>query len=771
VLSLQAAYALLAGRREGEKMKKDMKGSDNAAKRRHCHRAGSCAEDRWKLRLYRARRDLTRAGYRVKEISRDFSGTGCNVEEMKGKHYMVGGSGQGDAEEGRDEENIFVTPLFGMKVGSILEGGNEEVEDIVKTVVSDLIEHVVEEVGEEEVEAEEVMVEKGRKRSGELVGGEHPNKQPRIDEEKNQKSPQYKAEESDDEEEHEVVDIADEDDEDAEAEEVMEASDVEDEDIYINPFHQPDLDEDDDEVEVTREVAPADPEDEIEVTREVAADPRAALDRAASKKLEAVKRLVGRDLARLAHRELHPKPPGTKATLEVFSCHECKVSCSSKLTLDQHLIGRRHLRRVAQRKAQQEQDREPQELPVFSCKLCDVTAPSQEVLDVHLVGKKHLKAMARYRIVGKVDKATILGYLPDTGCASFSRRLTHPINHPPSLMPPNTIREGAIEDSSGSTEGTSNSFSDISICDSEESMHIGTLASFGSNKEAEVVEVINSSERQCRGFWPPLLPLPPPPPPRRISRSLGLPPTPPLMPDVRCPPRRPLPCQGLPSPPLLPGVQCPPSPPPLLLPSPPLTSSESRLPRRCPSPTLVLLSSSDEEVEDEGKKGNEAPSKEENTRSNSDEGEKGKEAPSKEQQPRSISELPSELAGGALSSLWMSESGVTPMIRPTMGRSVREISERLRLGPSEYKEKGKGEKSLVPDFELYLAEQPRHTPPSWHVLVQDASSSFPAPNEFPVVSHKVPLLAALEGGGDFCYLSISPAPPALHINHHLLSDQ
>ena len=69
----------------------------------------------------------------------------------------------------------------------------------------------------------------------------------------------------------------------------------------------------------------------------------------------------------------------------------------------------------------------------------------------------------------------------------------------------------------------------------------------------------------------------------------------------------------------------------------------------------MLLSSSDEEVEDEGGKGNEAPSKEENTRSNSDEGEKGKEAPSKEQQPRSISELPSELAGGALSSLWMSE--------------------------------------------------------------------------------------------------------------------
>ena len=46
-------------------------------------------------------------------------------------------------------------------------------------------------------------------------------------------------------------------------------------------------------------------------------------------------RLVGRDLARLANRELqfHPQQPGTKATLAVFSCHECKVPCASKFHL------------------------------------------------------------------------------------------------------------------------------------------------------------------------------------------------------------------------------------------------------------------------------------------------------------------------------------------------------------------------------------------------------------------------------------------------------
>merc|ERR1719397_1775862 len=158
--------------------------------------------DKWRLRLFRARRDLSRAGYKLQDI--------------KEKHCVVNNLCQGDHEEGfsqtRDVENIFVTPLFGTNIGNILDDGEEdEVEKIVKTVVSDLIEQVVEEVGEE------VLVDKGRKRSGEMVReeGEHPNKQPRIDEERNQGSPQYKAEESEEEleEGHEVVDIADEEDE------------------------------------------------------------------------------------------------------------------------------------------------------------------------------------------------------------------------------------------------------------------------------------------------------------------------------------------------------------------------------------------------------------------------------------------------------------------------------------------------------------------------------------------------------------------------------
>ena len=183
-------------------------------------------------------------------------------------------------------------------------------------------------------------------------------------------------------------------------------------------------------------------------------------------------------------------------------------------------------------------------------------------------------------MVTKKDRDAILQSLPDTGSNAFSRAITHPSNHPPSLLPPNTLRQGAM-------------------CDSEDS--------FG---EGEVVEVINI-ERQGRWFWPPLLPSLPP---HRTPPNLGPPPPPPLTPSG----------------------QCPPSPPPLLLP-PPTTSSESRLPRLCPSssPTLVLLSSSDEELEDDKT-----------------------ETPSKEGQTRSNPELPSELTGGVLSSLWNSKVAI-----------------------------------------------------------------------------------------------------------------
>ena len=85
--------------------------------------------------------------------------------------------------------------------------------------------------------------------------------------------------EEEEEEEYEVVDIADEeededDDVESEGEETINVSDEEYENIVINPFYQPDL-----------------IEDEVEVIREVVADPRSALERAASKKLKSLKQL------------------------------------------------------------------------------------------------------------------------------------------------------------------------------------------------------------------------------------------------------------------------------------------------------------------------------------------------------------------------------------------------------------------------------------------------------------------------------------------------
>ena len=56
-----------------------------------------------------------------------------------------------------------------------------------------------------------------------------------------------------------------------------------------------------------------------------------------------------------------------------------QVPCSSQLTLEQHLIGKRHLRKV-QRKTQAElQPVSKGLITAFTCRLCDVSAPSQEV--------------------------------------------------------------------------------------------------------------------------------------------------------------------------------------------------------------------------------------------------------------------------------------------------------------------------------------------------------------------------------------------------------
>jgi len=117
-------------------------------------------------------------------------------------------------------------------------------------------------------------------------------------------------------------------------------------------------------------------------------------------------------------------------------------------------------------------------------------------------------------------------------------------------------------------------------------------------------------------------------------------------------------------------------------------------------------------------------------------------------------ELPAELTEGSLASLWDSRSPVRPMVMPSMGNTVNEIYERLQLGPPDLKGEWQKGEVLNPDLDHYLADQPRHTAPSWRVLVQDASLPFPAPSDIAV--GQVPLLVALEGGGDICYLEISP---------------
>ena len=277
-MSLQAAYGLLPVK--GEKRHLDVEGEQTENTRENTDAQRKAQQ--WRLREFRARRDLSRAGYKVREMKEQLNRVE-GVDEI--------GEGQGNVES-RDVDAtvVIVTPLFGTKI----DGEKEEVEEIVQAVVNDLVNGV-----DTELLREEVSMSVGRKRNG-AIAEERCLKKPRIIEEGSQKSPQYKAEESEEDEQPEIVDLADgkEDEEDGEAaaakeREAMGVSEEDEEDdgyIFINPFHQPDFDEDDEVEEVIKEVD-VDEEDEIEVTREVAADSRVVLERAATKRLEAVKRL------------------------------------------------------------------------------------------------------------------------------------------------------------------------------------------------------------------------------------------------------------------------------------------------------------------------------------------------------------------------------------------------------------------------------------------------------------------------------------------------
>lgn len=275
MLSLQAAYARLA-----------------ADEGRH--------EEKQRLRLFRARRDLSKAGYKVREFTAgQHDDDPRNETEAKEPPRSPARRATGHT------DHVFATPLFGIEIGGP-PFADKIVEGIVRAVVSDLIGAVVQTVGKE---AGAVI---GRKRrSGDYERDESgPSKQLRVEEVDCQSSPPYKAEDSEEEEEFEIVDIAEEEIEEVESDkdEVMEVNYEEERGeagMLVNPFHQSDDDEDEveqvdedeveevdeDEVEqVDEDVVEQVDEDEVEVTKEVAADPRAAIERRANKKLEAVKR-------------------------------------------------------------------------------------------------------------------------------------------------------------------------------------------------------------------------------------------------------------------------------------------------------------------------------------------------------------------------------------------------------------------------------------------------------------------------------------------------
>merc|ERR1719462_326366 len=175
VLSLQAAYARLAAD-EGRR------------------------EEKQRLRLFRARRDLSQAGYKVREFT---AGPGQH-DDPESEDEAKEPSRSSERRATGHTDNVFAAPLFGIKIGRP-PYADKFVEGIVRDVVSDLIGAVVQTVREE---AGAVI---GRKRSGDSERDESgPSKQLRVEEVDCQSSPPYKAENSEEEEEFEIVDIAEE---------------------------------------------------------------------------------------------------------------------------------------------------------------------------------------------------------------------------------------------------------------------------------------------------------------------------------------------------------------------------------------------------------------------------------------------------------------------------------------------------------------------------------------------------------------------------------
>merc|ERR1719209_321369 len=174
VLSLQAAYARLAADEERQ-------------------------EEKQSLRLFRARRDLSKAGYKVREF------TAGQHDDTRSEVEAKEPSGSPARRATGHTDNVFAAPLFGIKIGRP-PYADKIVEETVRAVVSDLIGAVVQTMGEE---GGAVI---GRKRrSGDSERDESgPSKQPRVEEVDCQSSPPYKAEDSEEEEDFEIVDIAEE---------------------------------------------------------------------------------------------------------------------------------------------------------------------------------------------------------------------------------------------------------------------------------------------------------------------------------------------------------------------------------------------------------------------------------------------------------------------------------------------------------------------------------------------------------------------------------
>lgn len=106
---------------------------------------------------------------------------------------------------------------------------------------------------------------------------------------------------------------------------------------------------------------------------------------------------------------MHPPKDGKMMkTEETLFCELCQVSCSSAITMQQHLSGRQHKAKMEFRKLKRGGTTNGDRIPP-RCDVCEIWCSDRNALEMHLKGQKHrakLKELGNNE--GQKGKSTLI---------------------------------------------------------------------------------------------------------------------------------------------------------------------------------------------------------------------------------------------------------------------------------------------------------------------------------------------------------------------------